>query len=453
MPENTLEQLPMQFYSTNGKAPDADARTAILTGLAPDKGLYMPYTIPSFSQDILDTCNDMSYPELASTLIYPFLTGSISQSDLLRICKDAYTFPIPFETLDESHTLLHLDRGPTCAFKDFAAQFMARIIEYYLTESDEEMCILTATSGDTGSAVAHAFHQNSRVRVVVLFPQNEVTQRQRALMTTLGDNISAIAVDGTFDDCQALVKHAFVDQELKDLKLSSANSINIARLIPQSVYYMYAWLHLPHPLTVCVPSGNFGNLMGGLFAKDMGANFKRFIVAVNENHEFATFYHTHEYHKIVPSRNCISNAMNVGHPSNLARLIALYGGQMDEDGILHKEPDYSALSKDMWAISVTDEQTSHEIKRIYDTYNTQIEPHGAVGTCAVEYYRKETGDTRHTVTLETAHPAKFPEIVQRVTGIAPPLPDSMRTALESKEDFHTMPASYPALTDYLRSMQ
>ena len=276
---------------------------------------------------------------------------------------------------------MRLDQGPTASFKDFAARMMARLMGRFLHEDGQQLTILTATSGDTGAAVAHAFHKVPGVRVIVLFPFAEVSMSQRKLMTTLRGNVRTVAIDGKFDDCQAMVKRAFADPALKHIPLSSANSINIGRLLPQSVYYFYAASRIAkpgEPMVFSVPSGNFGDMMGAVVAKQMGLPIKKLIVPVNENDEFPRFLASGRYEKVVPSRNSVSNAMNVGHPSNLARLVAVYGGRMDETGKIHQQPDLAAMRRDFFSSSVSDERTRATIKEVWTKYKLLLEPHGAV---------------------------------------------------------------------------
>ncbi len=443
----------MKFYSTNLKAEKVNVKDAILKGLAEDKGLYMPESIPKFLPEELEKLEQATYPEIAYSVLRKFLEGFVSDEKLKEICNEAYDFPVPIEKLDKNSFIMHLDKGPTSAFKDFAARAMARLMQFFIDKENrkeyKKLLILTATSGDTGSAVANAFHGCASIKLVVLFPEKEVTERQRKLMTTLGDNITAISIDGKFDDCQTLVKDAFVDSALKDLNLSSANSINFARLMPQIVYYFYACFKIGKNINICVPSGNFGNLMGGLIAKKMGAPISKFIVAVNENDEVSKFLKTQTYEKIVPSLNCLSNAMNVGHPSNLSRLIALYGGIMDEEGIFQKLPDMEALHADMSAYSITDEETKQEIKSIYEKFGVIVEPHGAVGLRALKMYRKETGDESNVVCIETAAPAKFPEVIREVISVDPPMPETMKEAMNKEEFFEKMSCNYNEFKKFL----
>lgn len=427
----------MKLYSTNLKAPEVSFQEALITGLAPDRGLYMPKSLPTFSKEEIDSFKDMSYPEIAYRVLKKVLEGEVDEKSLKAITYDAYNYEVPLEEIDEQTYIMRLDRGPTASFKDFAARMMARLMQYYLSKDNTSLTILTATSGDTGSAVAHAFYGLDNIKVIVLFPTDEVSDRQRKQMTTLNGNISAISIDGKFDDCQAMVKQAFADADLKHLNLSSANSINIGRLVPQSIYYIYAYARLrnyPEEIIFSIPSGNFGNMMGCILARTMGIPVKKIIASVNENDEVPQFLRTGDYEKIVPSKNCLSNAMNVGHPSNLARLIAIYGGEMDETGHISKEPDMEKLRNDIYSGSVTDSETKATIKGIYEEYGILIEPHGAVGVKGLFEFRSKTGDNTFAVTLETADPAKFPEHVKNETGVEPELPQSLKE-IEGKEEY------------------
>jgi len=377
----------------------------------------------------------------------------VEESALEEMLKDAYSYEVPLERVYDGKYLLRLDRGPTCSFKDFAARLMGRLMQYFLKEEGRSMIILTATSGDTGSAVAHAFYGLENIKVIVLFPESEVTERQRRQMTTLGENIYPLAVSGKFDDCQALVKQAFVDPELKGLELSSANSINVGRLLPQAVYYFYAHSRVApggEEVVFSVPSGNFGDLMGGLIALKMGLPVKKFVAATNENDEFPCFMQTGVYEPIRPSKNCISNAMNVGHPSNLARLFSLYGGQMDETGQVARQPDLSAMREEIYAVSISDEETRQTIREAYSQYKVLLEPHGAVGWAGLVRYLDEFGDWSPAVSLETADPAKFPDEIVRLTGVNPSLPPAMASLDEKEEHYLEMDGSYASLKNYLK---
>lgn len=443
----------MKLYSTNLKADEVSFETALITGLAPDKGLYMPKDLPNFSEEELTSLKDEPYPEIAFRLLSRILEGEIDEASLKEITYDAYNYDVPLEEVDENTYIMRLDRGPTASFKDFAARLMARLMQYYLKKENKNLTILTATSGDTGSAVAHAFYGLDSIKVIVLFPETEVSDRQRKQMTTLDGNISAIAMDGKFDDCQALVKQAFADPDLKHLNLSSANSINIGRLIPQSIYYFYAYLKLrefPEEIIYSIPSGNFGNMMGCVLAKKMGVPIKKILASVNENDEVPVFFNTGYYSKIEPSRNCISNAMNVGHPSNLARLVTIYGGEMDETGHINKMPDMDSLNNDIFSTSVTDEETMAIVREFYEVHNICIEPHGAVGIKGLMDYRASTNDNTLAVTLETAHPAKFPAEVKSAIGIDPEPPQSLKEVESKEEHMDFLRTDYDQFKGYLK---
>ena len=444
---------PIQFFSTNGHPMRVDFKAALLMGQAPDKGLFMPEQIPCLPSSLIDEFPGMSYPEIAREVMRPYLEHLISDQALRGMLQDAYNFEVPVERVFDGKYILRLDRGPTCSFKDFAARAMGRLVQHFLKEEGRSIIILTATSGDTGSAVAHAFFGLDNVKVMVLFPEKEVTERQRRQMTTLGKNIFPLAVEGKFDDCQALVKQAFADPDLSALNLSSANSINIGRLLPQAVYYFYARSRVAGPgekVIFSVPSGNFGDLMGGLLAMKMGLGVKKFVVATNENDEFPRFMQTGAYEPIRPSKNCISNAMNVGHPSNLARLFSLYGGQMDEAGHVGRQPDLSAMRRDLYAVSISDEETRKTIREAYLRHRTLLEPHGAVAWAGLMRYLQECGDYNPCISLETADPAKFPDEIVRATGINPPMPPAMARLDELEESFERIDGEYSSLKALLK---
>lgn len=447
----------MLFYSTNLQSPPVNFPAALLQGQAPDRGLYMPEAIPRLTSKEIDELRHLGYPEIAFRVIGKFLEGQLPSETLQALVKDAYNFEVPLEPVYERKYVMRLDQGPTASFKDFAARMMGRLMNHYLQAENRNLLILTATSGDTGSAISHAFLGLDRIKALVLFPEAEVTNRQRKQMTTLGQNINVLALDGKFDDCQALVKQAFADPGLAHLNLSSANSINIGRLIPQAVYYFYAYARLAakdEKITFSVPSGNFGDMMGGMLAMRMGLPVEKFIIAVNENDEFPEYLATGQYDKIEPSRNCISSAMNVGHPSNLARLVALYGGRMDEKGNIHQQADLKLMQHEIWSTPVDDAQTRATIRQAYETYGLLLEPHGAVGWAGLQRYLGAI-DSDHSgrlcVSLETAHPAKFPEEINRLLGFDPELPPSLQGIEDKAEQYGHIPTHYDAFREYLLS--
>ncbi len=443
------------FASTNHSAKCVDLGDALLQGQAEDRGLYMPRPVPSFAPGLLQAARGMAYADLAAAVLAPYAEGVFSREELDAICADAYDYPVPLEAVTAGRHVMRLDQGPTASFKDFAARFMSRSLGRLVRRRGRRLLILTATSGDTGSAVAHAFHRVEGIRVLVLFPKREVSDRQRKQMTTLGDNVATLALDGKFDDCQALVKQAFADPELADLGLSSANSINIGRLLPQSVYYVYAASRLAdvaggEPVVFSVPSGNFGDMMGGLLAWRMGLPIERLVIATNANDEVPRFLETGRYEKVEPSRICISNAMNVGHPSNLARVVELYGGVMDEKGSVRQTPDLETLRRDLFAVSISEDVTRGTIARVFREHAVTLEPHGAVAWAGLEeYVARGNLRARTAVALETAHPAKFPDEVRALTGVEPPLPPSLVGLDERRERFGEIATDYAAFKAHL----
>lgn len=419
------------YYSTNrnldsGFKDKVTFQEALFKGLASDKGLFMPTDIPKFSDEEILALKKKPYPEIAFAVLNKFLKDDLSESDLRYITKDAYDFPVPIEKVDDYY-IARLDRGPTASFKDFAARFMARAMQR-LKDKDKDITILVATSGDTGSAVGQAFHGLEGIKVFILYPEKEVSKIQKKQLDSIGDNVQSISVDAKFDDCQKLVKEAFTDDDLKSLNLTSANSISIGRVLPQIVYYFYCYSHVAKDLekvVFSIPSGNFGNSLGCEIARRMGLPVEKIIIAVNENREFPDFLMSGEYHKIEPSIACLSNAMNVGNPSNLARYFELYSGTVDKEGIVHKMPDITEMRKNLVSYPVTDAETVDTIKEVYDKFKVIVEPHGAVGVCALKKYFKDD-DKCKAVVLETADPAKFPEIIIKELGIEPELPENLR---------------------------
>ncbi len=450
------DDKPILFYSTNRRAAPLPFREALLQGLAPDKGLYMPERVPALGAGEIAGFAAMDYAGIAAAVCGRFLGGQIAPDELAALCRDAYDFPVPLEPAGDRRFVMRLDRGPTASFKDFAARLMGRLIQHYLACEGRRLLILTATSGDTGSAIANAFYGLDNVRVLVLFPEKEVTPRQRKQMTTLGGNVGVIAVDGKFDHCQALVKRAFSDPELAGLRLSSANSINIGRLLPQMVYYFYAYSRLAgrpgEPAVFSVPSGNFGDMMGACLARRMGLPMRRLVVATNENDEFPLFLASGAYRPIEPSRNCISSAMNVGHPSNLARLVDLYGGHMDETGAILSPPDMGRLRRDVFAVRIDDEETRRTIHEAHSENRLLLEPHGAVGWAGLRrYLEAEPWPGGLCVSLETAHPAKFPEEIRAILGFDPPLPPSLEGLESRPESYERMGNDYGAFRERLQA--
>jgi len=448
----------IRYRSTNRAAPMADLREALMRGQAPDRGLYLPERFPTLDVHTRRSFAEREYADIATQVLAPYTEGLLAPEELAELCRQAYDFPVPLEPVrdEERGYILRLDRGPTASFKDFAARWMARVLSRLVARSGRPLTILTAPSGDTGSAVASAFHGVAGIRVVVLFPREEVSDRQRRQMTTLGDNIRTVALNGKFDDCQALVKQAFAGPALEGLNLSSANSINVGRLLPQTVYYFYAAARVAGPeeaVDVVVPSGNFGNMMGAVIARLMGLPVRRLVVPVNRNDEFPRYLATGRYEKVVPSRACLSNAMNVGHPSNLARLIAVYGGWMDETGQIRQEPDLTAMRRDLYSVSVSDDETRAAIRQAWERHSLLLEPHGAVAWWGFQLYRRETAAKPvPTVVLETAHPAKFPEEIEQLLGFRPEEPAALKGLDHLPESCDTLEPRYEQFRDYLLAL-
>ena len=441
------------FRSTNGQSPAVNLREALLAGQAPDRGLYFPETFPQLTPAEIAAFATLPYHEIAFRVLSKYTDGIIPADALATMCREAYNFSIPLEKIHDRVHLMRLDQGPTASFKDFAAQMMARMFGRFLKEDGKQLTILTATSGDTGAAVAHAFHKIPGVQVIVLFPIAEVSESQRKLMTTLKDNVRTVAIDGKFDDCQAMVKRAFADPALAHIALSSANSINIGRLLPQSVYYFYAASRLAkngEPIVFSIPSGNFGDMMGAVVAREMGLPVKKIVASVNDNDAFPKFLATGVYQKICPSRNSLSNAMNVGHPSNLARLVAVYGGQMDETGKISRQPDLAKMRRDLFSSSISDERTVAGVRDFWNKFQLLLEPHGAVAWQGFQDWlaTEPLGDAP-AVIVETANPAKFPEEVEKVVGWPPDVPPAMTAAIQLPEDFDRMDADYEKFKAYL----
>jgi threonine synthase len=426
------------LHSTNKSSERVAFKTAVLKGQAPDGGLYFFDEFPLIDLEELSHFKEQSLNEIAFSILVKYITH-ISERALKKIINQALNFQVPIEEIDKNRYLCYLDKGPTASFKDVGVRFLARLLQHYCNLDNNEIIILVATSGDTGSAVANAFFGLQRIRVVILYPKNEVSDFQRKQMTTLGNNISAIGIRGKFDECQKLVKLAFLDDDLCKLNLTSANSINIGRLLPQATYYFYCYANcvekLDEKVIFSVPSGNFGNLIGGLIAKKMNLPVKIFIAAVNENDVFPRFMQTGQYDKIDPSKNCLSNAMNVGNPSNMARLFELYNGQLNEQGVMVKTPDINRMRHEIASYSISDSLTEKTIQDYYQRYNKLIEPHGAVGWAASSCLLKDQPQffNHKIIHFETASPAKFKEELKRIIHVEPLIPKKFKKIDQSKE--------------------
>ena len=430
----------MKYYSTNHQAPDASLQEAVVKGLASDKGLYMPEVIKRLPQSFYDSIENLSFQEIAYQVADAFFGEDVPADVLKKIVYDTLSFDVPAVQVKENIYSLELFHGPTLAFKDVGGRFMARLLGYFIQkEGQKQVNVLVATSGDTGSAVANGFLGVEGIHVYVLYPKGKVSEIQEKQFTTLGQNITALEVDGTFDDCQALVKNAFMDAELNaHMKLTSANSINVARFLPQAFYYFYAYAQLKKlgkadNLVVCVPSGNFGNITAGLFGKHMGLPVKRFIASNNSNDIFYQYLQTAQYNPR-PSVATIANAMDVGDPSNFARVLALY------------ENSHQAISAEISGATYTDEQIRETVKKAYQETGYLLDPHGACGYRALEEGLKE-GEVG--VFLETAHPAKFLETVENIIGEKVEIPAKLQEFMKGTKQSIEMSKDFESFKAYL----
>jgi threonine synthase len=431
----------MRFLSTSGKAPPADLRTALFEGLPPDGGLYQPETLELLRDDAVGRLYGTTLQETALFLAWHLMADELDVDRLEGIVARALDFPIPLEQLDDRTYVLELFHGPTLAFKDVGAQFMAQLMASYYASDDRPLTVLTATSGDTGGAVADAFHGVPGTRVVVLYPEGQVSPLQERQFTTLGGNVTAVAVAGTFDDCQRLAKEALADRELRSgVALTSANSINVGRLLPQIFYYFHAWAQLPDPaadIVVSVPSGNFGNLTAGLMAKRLGLPVARFVAATNANDVVPEYLDSGEF-RPRPSVRTLSTAMDVGDPSNFARMEALFGGSP------------AKMREAVVGSAHTDDETRDAIARVSRQYGCVLDPHSAVGYLGLEKMRARRPGCVGIV-LATAHPAKFADTVERATGRGVEVPDRLARLLEREPDVVHMEPNGESLKKLLLS--
>ncbi len=428
----------MKLYSTNSPENYVSLKEAVIKGLPDDNGLFMPKSITELPLGFINNLSKYSFSELAFEIAKHLIQDSIPLPNLESIINQAVNFPAPVVQLDHNFHILELFHGPSLAFKDFGARFMAHTMSYFNKDEDKELVILVATSGDTGGAVAAGFYDTPGIKVVILYPSGKVSDLQEKQLTTLGKNISALEINGTFDDCQALVKKAFLDQDLnKGIRLSSANSINIARLIPQSFYYFEAFKQVDatRKVVFTVPSGNFGNITAGLLAKKMGLPIDHFIAATNINDIVPQYLKTGDY-KPKPSIATISNAMDVGNPSNFARMLDLYGST------------WNNLKNDISGYSYTDDQTAKAIKTVFDTYNYTIDPHGAVGYLAFEEYLK-ANPNKLGIILETAHPSKFINIVEPAINTSVNIPERLAVLASKEKQAILLEKDYTPFKDWL----
>ncbi|MCC6288224.1 MAG: threonine synthase [Chitinophagaceae bacterium] len=429
----------MKYYSLNNQSPEVSFKEATIKGQAPDKGLYFPKSLPKLSKSWVDCMGDKSNEEIAFDVIQPYAGDDIPEADLRRIVKETIDFSIPLVKVTEDIYSLELFHGPTLAFKDVGARFMSRCLGYFAKKESEKVTVLVATSGDTGGAVANGFYDVDGVDVVILYPSGKVSTVQEKQLTTLGKNISAIEVKGTFDDCQQMVKQAFADGSLTSKKfLTSANSINVARWLPQQFYYFFAykqWQQKDASPVICVPSGNFGNICAGMLAHISGLPVQHFIAACNANNVVPRFLDNGNY-EIRPAVATLSNAMDVGNPSNFVRVLELFHN------------NFIDLKKVLSGYTITDKETKATLKQVKKETGYLLDPHGAVGYLALQrYLNAHTGEKG--IFLETAHPVKFYDVVEPVINEAVPIPEAIQQILPLKKHSVVMDAEYELLKEYL----
>lgn len=437
----------MKYYSTNKQAPTATLEEAVVKGLAGDKGLYMPEQINRLDEKEIANLKNLSFHEIATRVAFAFFGDDIEKEKLEQIVKETLSFETPVVHVKDNIYSLELFHGPTLAFKDVGARFMARLLGYFIQkEETKEVNVLVATSGDTGSAVANGFLGVEGIHVYVLYPKGKVSPIQECQFTTLKQNITALEIDGTFDDCQALVKSAFMDDELnRRMKLTSANSINVARFLPQSFYYFNAFAQLDRQgkadeLVVCVPSGNFGNITAGLFAHRMGLPVKRFVAANNRNDVFLDYLKTGHYNPR-PSVATIANAMDVGNPSNFARILDLFGANEDP---------HRAICQLISGRRFTDEEIAATIRQVYAETGYLLDPHGACGYRGLA--ESALTDSETGLFLETAHPAKFKGTVDRILGGDMEIPAKLQAFMKGRKQSVELKADFEGFKAYLLRM-
>ena len=429
----------MNYYSLNNQSPPVDFKEATIKSLAPDKGLYFPDKIPPIDKELLHNIEMISNEEIAYRVILPYVGNTIPKDILYQIVSETIQFPIPLVPVTNTLFSLELFHGPTLAFKDIGARFMSRCLGQFVQQQDKKIIVLVATSGDTGGAVANGFYEVDGIDVVILYPSGKVSSVQEKQLTTLGKNIHALEIEGSFDDCQLLVKQAFADKALTEkLFLTSANSINVARWLPQQFYYFFAykqWKEKEMPPVVSVPSGNFGNICAGLLAASSGLPITHFIAACNANDTVPRYFQSMLFEPH-PSVTTLSNAMDVADPSNFVRILEIFNNQFTE------------LTSMLSSYTIGDADTVATIKELYERHHYLADPHGAVACCALQQYIFKHPGSKG-IFLETAHPAKFPDAIVEATGQQVVIPQSLNALLEKPKNSTRLPISYNALVEFL----
>lgn len=429
----------MKYYSTNNRSVRADFKEATLQGQAPDQGLYFPEMIPVIPERLIKNIESLSKEDIAFQVIEPYVGSTIPTIELKRIISETLSFDFPLVDVDDSISSLELFHGPTLAFKDVGARFMSRCLGYFVGDKKEKITVLVATSGDTGGAVANGFYNVQGIDVVILYPSGKVSPLQEAQLTTLGNNINALEVEGCFDDCQNLVKQAFADKDLNTkLFLTSANSINVARWLPQQFYFFFAyqqWKDKKNSPVIAVPSGNFGNICAGLLAHRSGLPVKHFIAACNANDTVPLFLQSGTYQP-QPSTSTLSNAMDVGNPSNFVRILEIFDHQL------------CSLKKVISSYSISDEETRKTIREVNDKHHYLLDPHGAVGYAALKHYLDDQPGQKGIV-FETAHPVKFNEVLESIVDTSIEMPQQLSGLMIKEKTSIKMKANFSCLKNFL----
>ena len=429
----------MKYYSTNKNSEPVSFKEATIKGQAPDKGLYFPETIPQVDNGLINHIEGLSNEEIAFRVIKPYVGDEIIDDDLFKIVSETVNFPIPLVKVNDDIFSLELFHGPTLAFKDVGARFMSRCLGYFLKNENRKVTVLVATSGDTGGAVASGFYNVPGVEVIILYPSGKVSPVQEKQLTTLGQNICALEIAGNFDDCQQMVKQAFADEEIKKKRfLTSANSINVARWLPQQFYYFFAykqWAEKDHAPVISVPSGNFGNICAGILAKQSGLPIDHFIAACNSNDVVTNYLQTSNFKPQI-AKPTLSNAMDVGNPSNFIRILEIFH---------HQFPD---LSRNLSSYSISDEETMTTIKEVYERSNYLLDPHGAVGYLSLKRFL-QVHPCKKGIFLETAHPVKFPDAVEKATAKKIEIPVSVDSIMHLEKKSIKMNVSYESFKNFL----
>lgn len=452
----------MNYFSTKFKASDVNFKELILNGIPADGGLYLPQEIPCLNPIEICEFSDYSYHDIAFEVCKRFLQDQIPENDLFEIIQEAYNFSIPFEKVDDNIHVMRLDQGSSGSVKDISAILTSRFLQYFMQDKNEEKLILTATSGDSGAAIANAFGKLKNVKVIILFPENQIADRNRKQITTCNhNNIHAVAVEGDFDDCQKIIKQAFLDADIDRLNPAAIDSFNFASIIPRIIYFFFAFAQLrkgnpEDDIIFSLPAGNLGEVLAGLLAKRMGLPIIKLVIATNENNPFPSFLKTGKYQKINSSQNCLANSLNVYNPINWERIIMFYNGNFYSNGVSEKVPNLQEMRKDFYATCISDKEINQTIRDAWQKYFLLLEPNGAAAWAGLQNFLHQHLEIDQTeqlfVSLEPTHPAKYAKMIYDLTKIDPFLPPEMEDIDEKKENFSKIKNCYEAFKIYLKKI-